>query len=535
MFTTREKRQRGSRGRWLGLGLIILLGFGLRLHQLDRQSLWWDEIATLNRAVIPFEELVANLLAKTDQVPLYFLLMRLWTLAGTGELVLRFFSVIWGVLSIALIFRIGRQIAGLVVGLAAAFLLAISPFHIWYSQEARTYSLLLFLILLAHWFLFRLLCHGRLQDWLGYTLCLVSALFSHYFTVMVLVAHYLFFALHFRHYRLPLSRWLVAAGIVGVIFLTWLSFLWLNGQERLTVPFWIPYARWYDPFLTLLALSAGRTIDPATAVPYIVLIVYLLGLAMALFLGARQPGPIPPDQFLFSVSARSITERLRIRVLYFWLIVPLLFTWLISLNWPLSRKITIYNDRYLIIILPAMILLAAWGLAAIVGRGPRLLLPVLLAVAGLASLPALNNLYSRPEYARQDWRGALTHVRTSAEPGDALLALNDSRLPLIHYPIGRLHISELPPLPEDSGGTEAFNDNMVELVTRVGRLSDRAWVLTVYYNNDQHGFAQARNQAVDEAHQISPHLAWLDSHAVLLDEWLFPGIRLSLYYLPDGE
>lgn len=102
-----------------------------------------------------------DLFQKRNHLPFYFLLVRIWSTIGESEFVLRYFSTILSVLSIALIFSVGRLLAGPRVGFVAALLLSISPFHIWYSQEARMYTLMTVSVLAAHWFLFRLLRTGR--------------------------------------------------------------------------------------------------------------------------------------------------------------------------------------------------------------------------------------------------------------------------------------------------------------------------------------------------------------------------------------
>ncbi len=203
--------------------VILLIAFALRIYLLNTQSLWWDELKTVERATISLQEMLADLISKRNHMPLYFLLMRIWILLGQSPFVVRFFSVIWGLLSVAEIYRLGRLLSGQVAGILAALLLALAPFHIWYSQEARMYTILPLALLLAHDFLLLAVRKGNGRYWFGYGLAMLVALFLHYFAVFVLLAHYVFFALHFRKLRTAALRWFVTTLLVGGLAAIWVT------------------------------------------------------------------------------------------------------------------------------------------------------------------------------------------------------------------------------------------------------------------------------------------------------------------------
>ena len=136
---------------------ILLVAFALRVFRLDAQSMWWDEIITVFRSRLDWAGISANILARPVHVPLYFVLMHFWQAIGTQEFVVRFFSVLWGVLGVALLYRVGRLVGGREVGLVSAALAAVSPFSIWFAQENRMYTLAPFLALGANFCLLRLL------------------------------------------------------------------------------------------------------------------------------------------------------------------------------------------------------------------------------------------------------------------------------------------------------------------------------------------------------------------------------------------
>jgi mannosyltransferase len=252
----------------ISLLLIILLSFGLRVYRLDAQSLWWDEMYTTVQASMAPGELLESLFEDRVHTPLYFFVLLGWGEIGRSAFILRYFSVVAGVLTIPLIYVMGQRLNGRAVGLLAAFLLAIAPFHIWFSQEARMYSFLALNALAANYFLLRLLHREKRGDWIAYTVALTFTLYSHYLGVLILIAHYAFFSFYYRyHYRQNpqrFKRWFVCGAVAGGLFLAWFLAVFLVSSFTEASISWIAPVRWYEPLVTLFSFSIGPSIDPAT-------------------------------------------------------------------------------------------------------------------------------------------------------------------------------------------------------------------------------------------------------------------------------
>jgi uncharacterized membrane protein len=136
-----------------GLLLIALAGF-LRLFGLDSESIWMDEAFSVVWAKKDLMSLDRSTAAVETHPPLYYILLHLWMLAfGQSEAAIRSLSACLGLVSVLLLYKVGRELFNREVGLVASFLLTISAFSIWLSQDARPYSLLLLLTLLS-FFLF---------------------------------------------------------------------------------------------------------------------------------------------------------------------------------------------------------------------------------------------------------------------------------------------------------------------------------------------------------------------------------------------
>ncbi|MBN1261382.1 MAG: glycosyltransferase family 39 protein [Anaerolineae bacterium] len=142
--------------------VITLIGGGLRLLLLDSKGMWLDETFSVwlaNQSVVDMLQWIV----KIDQhPPLYYLLLNFW-IACFGDLPfqVRQLSVLLGAGTIPIIYLIGKRMSGAGVGLAAAVLLALSPFHIFFAQETRMYTLLTFNAAVAIYALVRLLTDAR--------------------------------------------------------------------------------------------------------------------------------------------------------------------------------------------------------------------------------------------------------------------------------------------------------------------------------------------------------------------------------------
>jgi mannosyltransferase len=127
---------------------ITLLALFLRLHLLGQDSFWGDELASVRRAQMDWDAFW-ELMRGIPAMALYYALLRFWILLGDSEFTVRILSVIPAVVTVPLVYFMGKRLFDPRVGLIAALLLAMNAFHIQYSQEARSYSLLILLVTLS--------------------------------------------------------------------------------------------------------------------------------------------------------------------------------------------------------------------------------------------------------------------------------------------------------------------------------------------------------------------------------------------------
>ena len=173
----------------MALTAVIVLGAALRFVTLGDQSLWLDEAFTKRIADNPFGDMLDLIRQGENTPPLYYALTWVWTqIGGTGEASLRLPSAIAGTATIPVAYLIGRQVAGRLAGLLMALLVAVSPFLVWYSQEARAYALVVLLTSVVLLFALRCDDEPARRNLAGWAVASALALATHYFAAFMIAA-----------------------------------------------------------------------------------------------------------------------------------------------------------------------------------------------------------------------------------------------------------------------------------------------------------------------------------------------------------
>lgn len=173
------------RSALLWLAGLTAAGLAVRFATLGLQSYHHDEVITAAR-VLPgsFGHMLHEVRVSESTPPLYYAVAWAWgKLFGLGEAQLRSLSALVGTMAIPVAFLIGRELAGRRAGLIAAALIAVNPMLVWYSQEARAYSLLVLFCALSLLFFLRVLRRGSWPDVILWSAWSGLALATHYFAV----------------------------------------------------------------------------------------------------------------------------------------------------------------------------------------------------------------------------------------------------------------------------------------------------------------------------------------------------------------
>lgn len=165
--------------------ILMLIAFLLRIYRIGELELWLDEAYSYRQTVVG--DWLGSLL-RDNSPPLYNLMLRAWTgLAGTSEAALRMPSAISGALFVFVACYAGREFFGRCAGIWSGIIATFSPIHVYYSQEARNYSLLTLLLMLISLFLVRAVRDGRQQDWTIAVIFALLSLYTHYLVSLALI------------------------------------------------------------------------------------------------------------------------------------------------------------------------------------------------------------------------------------------------------------------------------------------------------------------------------------------------------------
>src|SRR5579883_243261 len=379
----------------VALAFCCLLAAALRVYKLGDANPWWDEGFTYWLA----SQDVPGMLLRTagdTHPPLSYLLYQLWMpLAGRAIYALRFQAVLFGILAAPVCAAAARRLGGRWAGILAALLVAISPFHVWWSQQIRMYALVALLCALSIYLLIRALQEPKPPRAVLVALFLtnVAGLYTlYFFAVLVLLEGLLAVALLAGQRRRPLLSTVYCLLSTPIPLLPWLAYF---RQHAIRFPDDAAPLTWLQ---FLQASWAELTLGIDTGVQRYSLLLIALGFGTVLLLimvfrrGSRLFVWLALVAFGLPLAAYAITLQ---RGLFF------------------SAS---YQTRYDLPALPALLILLACGMAAL--RRPLWLAPLVL-FAGSSAI-GLGALYEA-RHRTDDYQSLARFVEAYERPGDAIV------------------------------------------------------------------------------------------------------------------
>jgi hypothetical protein len=328
------RRTPGRQSGYLLLSVILAIAVLVRFPGLDRTSLWYDEAVSWAQSSGSFADLV-SMVAQDNYPPLHNIILWLTIpVLGDGETALRLPSAFLGLLAVALMVPIGTMLLDRWAGLLAAALLAVSPYHIWYSTEARMYALLAAAGLA---FLLAVLKTLRSPDraWLA-ALALSGALFlySHIYALLGFASVGLVCAGYALRdlvrgkpfWTSPAVKACGAMSMSTLLFLPWLMILANRARSVAEEGFWIAY-----PDLTFLkgvAFSLAGSLAAFWILAALATVAFWPGAS-----GSRDKLPTRSDNGLLVCAAYTLGPA-ALAYLYSVLVQPILFDRYLIAAWP---------------------------------------------------------------------------------------------------------------------------------------------------------------------------------------------------------
>lgn len=380
--------------------LILLLGLVLRLIAIN-QSLWLDEaIGALVVRDMPFHDIFSSFLPVDNHPPLYYLLLKLWTMIfGYSEISLRLPSVIFGIATIYLTYLIFVKITNnKKMGLATTLLLATSQFHIYYSQEARMYSMAAFFASTAFYFYLRILeDHKLVVNWILFSTSITLLIFTDYMPVFILPV-FILYALAKKKDKLWWRNLILSFMPIMILGMFWLP-IWsrqLTGGKWLmeTIPAWKSVAggaNLKQLLLVWIKFSLGR-ISIVNKLKYY----FIISITSIPFI------------LLYAWSLRSLKKYLPV---FMWFYFPLGISFIASIFFPIFIY---FRFTYVI---PAFYLILGFGLESIGKKKAAILFSSIIVI----NMFSWSFYVRNPSQQREQWKTVVNYIEGSIKKDEIVL------------------------------------------------------------------------------------------------------------------
>ncbi|MDD1694933.1 MAG: glycosyltransferase family 39 protein [Methanoregula sp.] len=370
---------------------LTLIGCILRFFNLGFNSLWLDEASTYSFAKLSIPEIWQATTAGEFNPPLFYWIEHIMLTFGNNEVILRFVPALLGILTIPLVYCIGKEFVDRNVGIIAAAICTFSPFLLFYSQEARAYSMGLFFIAFAMVFFLKAIKTNHLSHWILFGLMSALAFWSHFYTLVIIGTLFLYaLAVKIPEILKDIRAFkplVIAGAVFAVICLPLiLATIQLFAKRTSGGP------TFGIQGLGIIIETFRQLSGFSTTIMYLFLILFVIGIVQAFLLDR--------DKGIFLVALT---------------LLPFVISWILSFQIPMV-------PRYLIILAPVFFIGIALAYRPVFGLISNsgvvygfIALLVLLSV----TTPSFTSYYTT--YSKEDWRGFSGQVHQITQPGDFIV------------------------------------------------------------------------------------------------------------------
>lgn len=508
------------RNKPLVLAGILLLAVALRVVNIEKRTLWYDEAfailfansgwsAMLDGTLTPVEGSAADV-----HPLLYYELLHLWIrIFGSSVVAVRLLSVTVGALTILAVYGLGRDWFGTQTGLAAAFVTAVAPFHVQYSQETRMYALLALALTMATWLYWRGWTRGGWGYWAGFALAAAVSMYTQQLAAFYLAALGTL-PVVLREWR-QLWRMLIAAFAAFALFLPW--FAHLPEQLGKLQRYWVDRPNILHIWLALRSFfSVNLDFDPTWWLPTFFIAALLPALLFFRAWHALRRPSTPPHERSALIWA-------------LWLgFMPMGLMWLASIVFQ-----PVYLPRAL---LPsAVIVYLALGWLVTRGGMPRLITGIMIALWAAVVAFGLVTHYRWDTFPNPPFDRAAEYLRESFAERDMIVHGNKiTALPLRVYApdLPQRYMRDIPGAGSDTLAVptqRALGWLASECPAEAAGGAARVW----YVAFEQFDEEMAEAAADDPATHAYNSGAWLRDHYTERQSVRFNDLVVTLFSEPD--
>ena len=405
-----------GRNEALLVAVMAVVTAALGFYDLGDKSFWLDEGYSVSFAQTPWPRFWGIVSHYQVNANLYYTLLHFWTALGESEFFIRTLSVIPVVATVPVLYALTRRLFGVKEAALASILFALNAFVMQFAQEARGYSLALFGVTASTYLLVRTVEDPARRHWIAYGVVGALTVYAHLFALFVVGVHVLSVLLlrprdtrlkslvSRRHLRdllanrdLPFATLLKSYVLMGVLLVPQGVFILFGPHGQIN---WIPRPILLPSSTTPSLVGTFQDLAGGAGA----------GLQLGLLAVYALIGFAAIKRIRLAVRANDEPlARWRNALVPAWLFLPVVGTFVLSFVKP------IFLSRFLIVSVPALVILTAVGLAAL----RRWLFAV--ALVAVVALSARGLFYWYETYKKEDWRGATRHVLARSKPGDGIV------------------------------------------------------------------------------------------------------------------
>lgn len=387
---------------------------------LGKKDFWFDEQYTYFCTSLDWSGLFASIWRAEMNMSLYYALVKLWRYLSDSDVHIRMLSVLFAVATVPTIYALGRELLEKQVGIIAAWLFALHPFVHSRAQEARGYTLAVFLVTLSTVCFIRAIRSQNIRTTMAYGILSGLSVYAHFFSLFVLASHIIYLFLADREKLKPkfVFTYTVSTTLILIPFIAFV----LKGTPDML--HWVGPMGLFSPVYLFFRLSGGFT--KPVAVEYI-LFVFFVFIFIYMFLYMAN---------IFRNASNKFKKEYLL--LYSWVVVPIICVMIID-----RIVMHMFVIRYFFVLLPGFLLLMSAGIVVLFEDAwTRKSIVCLIAGSFAIFSVATHCLPYTPQHASTVWTQRISCIEQNKSKDDAVLFLAPRDLLGFHYYLNKNHIRD---------------------------------------------------------------------------------------------
>jgi uncharacterized membrane protein len=371
---------------------LMAIAAALRFFRLGNQSLWVDEIASMNGADPDLS--IASVLqySAVDQPPSFFLLLHGWLkIFPFTDVSGRWLAALLGLAGVYLIYFLGKELRNELTGLIASCITTFSFIHIYFSQEVRFYTLVFVAATGSFLYFIKAIRTEKIKHFAGYIGFTSLLIYTHYYGLVVLAAQGFVFVLvvvSMRPTRKFFLRGFFSAAMITALIAPWIPIFF---SDIKTQQFWIPAEPFYFPIKYFYVYFK----DVVACIVFGSALIYYF---IKVWNGYRINGRI------------SASDGVLISSTFLGYLIPVVYS---------IVQTPMLQERYTMVVLPNVIVMISIGIAQVPKRYGLMALGVS-SLSAFLSLVFIERFYEDPR--KEDWRGVVDLVIKESQPTQPIVS-----------------------------------------------------------------------------------------------------------------